>query len=297
MNRPLRLQFAGAVYHVTSRGDRQQLIFHDDKDRYAWLDMLAQVCARFNFTVHSFCLMGNHYHLLIETGDANLATGMRQLNGQYSRYFNRRHQRAGHVFQGRYVAILVQKESHLRELARYVVLNPLRANMVSRLEAWPWSSYALMIQPVAPPSWLRTDWILGQFGTNRANAIAAYRQFVAAGRGLASPIESVRHQLLLGDDDFVARHRTALPSALPGEVKREQRRSMALSLAEYQAKFADRDQAIAAAYFSTAYTMTAIAQHFQVHYRTVSRIVQRMAPQQSGSCAIVRPDTGFETGV
>jgi len=240
--------------------------------------------------------MSNHYHLLLETGDANLSTGMRQLNGQYSRYFNRRHQRVGHVFQGRFVAILVQKESYLRELARYIVLNPLRANMVTKPEAWPWSSYTLTIQHAAPPNWLQTDWLLGQFGACRPDAIRAYKQFVAAGVRLGSPIRHVRHQLLLGDDDFIAQHRTTLPSELPHEVKRQQRRAMALSLAAYEAKFADRDQAIAAAYLSTAYSMTEIAKHFHMHYRTVSRIVRRMESQQQSLCAIVRPDTGFEPG-
>lgn len=127
MTRPLRLEFAGALYHVTSRGDHRGSIYFDDTDRLAWLDVLATVCARFNFVVHSYCQMTNHYHLLIETIDGDLARGMRQLNGAYSQHFNRRHGLVGHVFQGRYKAILVQKESYLMELARYVVLNPMRA--------------------------------------------------------------------------------------------------------------------------------------------------------------------------
>ncbi|WP_432377682.1 transposase [Duganella sp. P38] len=285
MSRPLRLEFAGAVYHVTSRGDRQQTIYRDDSDRYTWLAMLGGVCERFNCVVHGFCQMTNHYHLLIETGDANLAQGMRHLNGQYSQYFNRRHHLVGHLFQGRYTAILVQKENYLRELARYIVLNPIRANMVAAPEAWPWSSYAMTIQSVPPPAWLRTDWIRSQFAASRAEAIMAYRAFVASGSGATSPIANVRHQLMLGDDDFVARHRNAQPSDLSDEVKRRQRRALALSLAEYQTRFPDRDQAIAAAYFSTAYTMKQIAQHFRVHYRTVSRIVERT---ESNSRARVR---------
>src|SRR4051812_12351362 len=124
MTRPLRLEFSGAVYHVTSRGDRQQTIYQDDADRVAWLEILGLVCVRFNFVIHSFCQMTNHYHLVVETADGNLSQGMRQLNGRYSQHFNRRHQLVGHLFQGRYKAILVQKESYLRELIRYVALNP-----------------------------------------------------------------------------------------------------------------------------------------------------------------------------
>lgn len=276
MSRPLRLQFAGALYHVTARGDRRQAIYRDDTDRYAWLERLARVCDRFNFTVHSFCQMTNHYHLLIETGEANLSVGMRQLNGQYSQYFNRRHQLVGHVFQGRYTAILVQKDNHLRELARYIVLNPLRAGVVASVDAWPWSSHAMMIQRMQSPPWLETDWLLSQFGTCRSAAIDTYLQFVAAGVGISSPLKNVRHQVLLGDDEFVARHRAARPAELSNEVKRDQRGIFALSLAEYQAQFVDRDMAIAKAYSSTAYTMREIAEHFKVHYQTVSRIVRKM---------------------
>src|SRR5512142_907392 len=130
MARPLRLEFAGALYHVTSRGDGQEDVFTSDNDRAVFLDVLGQVCERFNWTVHAYCLMGNHYHLVLETPDGNLAKGMRQLNGVYTQRFNRQHKRVGHVFQGRYKAILEQKESYLLELARYVVLNPVRARMV-----------------------------------------------------------------------------------------------------------------------------------------------------------------------
>ncbi|SDG81090.1 MULTISPECIES: transposase [unclassified Duganella] len=292
MSRPLRLEFSGALYHVTSRGDRQQAIYRDDTDRHAWLEVLAQACARFNFTVHSFCQMTNHYHLLIETGEANLSDGMRQLNGQYSQYFNRRHQVVGHVFQGRYTSVLVQKENHLRELARYVVLNPVRAQMVTNVEDWPWSSYKLTIQTAQPPTWLEIDWMLSQFGSSRADAIDAYKRFVIAGIGVSSPLKNVQHQLLLGDDDFMARYRDEPSSELLGDVTREHRRALALPLAEYQHRYTNRDEAIAAAYLSTAYTMKQIADHFGVSDRTVSRIMQKMEHLPTSSCTFGRTDPG-----
>jgi REP element-mobilizing transposase RayT/DNA-directed RNA polymerase specialized sigma24 family protein len=276
MTRPLRHEFAGAVYHVTSRGDRQQAIFRDDTDRLAWLSMLACICSRFNFMVHSFCQMTNHYHIVVETCDSNLSRGMRQLNGQYSQYYNRRHQLVGHLFQGRYKAIMVQKESYLREVARYVVLNPVRAGMVLRAEDWRWSSHQLMLQDAPSPFWLHADWMLSLFGDTRERAIDAYRQFVAAGVGGNNPMKRVQHQLFLGDDAFVSAFQIPQSDSLSREVSKQQRRAFALSLAEYQAKFADRDTAIAEAYFSTAYTMTEIAAHFGISYRTVSRIVRRV---------------------
>jgi len=130
MSRPLRLEYAGALYHVTSRGDRREAIYEEDNDRNALISMLEGVCDRYNWICHAYCLMSNHYHLLIETPDANLSKGMRQLNGVYTQTYNRAHGREGHVLQGRYKAMLVEKEHYLQELSRYIVLNPVRAGMV-----------------------------------------------------------------------------------------------------------------------------------------------------------------------
>ncbi len=128
MSRPLRLEYAGALYHVTSRGNERKPIYLEDDDFELFLECLAGVCERFNWVIHSYCLMTNHYHLLVETPDGNLSKGMRQLNGVFTQDFNRRHKRVGHLFQGRYKAILVDKESYLLELCRYIVLNPVRNN-------------------------------------------------------------------------------------------------------------------------------------------------------------------------
>ena len=127
MTRPLRLEFPGALYHVTARGNARQGIYLDDQDRHLFLSVLSEVVGRFAWICHAYCLMDNHYHLLIETPQANLSLGMRQLNGVYTQRLNRRHARAGHVFQGRFKAILVERDAYLLKLARYIVLNPLRA--------------------------------------------------------------------------------------------------------------------------------------------------------------------------
>ncbi len=140
MSRPMRLEFPNALYHVTSRGNAQQNIYLCDADRQQFLNVLEHVCQRYNWVVHAYCLMSNHYHLLIETPDANLSKGMRQLNGLYTQDFNRTHKRVGHVYQGRYKAILVEKQAYLLELARYIVLNPVRAEMVRSAKDWKWSS-------------------------------------------------------------------------------------------------------------------------------------------------------------
>ena len=129
MSRPLRIEFPGGLYHVTSRGDRREAIYLSDADRQYWLELLGQVCTRYNWLCHAYCLMDNHFHIVVETIDGNLSAGMRHLNGVYTQWHNRSHNRVGHVFQGRFKAIIVQREAYLLELARYVVLNPVRAGI------------------------------------------------------------------------------------------------------------------------------------------------------------------------
>jgi putative transposase len=146
MTRPLRLEFEGALYHITSRGDRRENIYENDEDRQGFLSLLARVCETHNWTCHAYCLMSNHYHLLVETPEANLSKGMRQLNGVYTQDFNRCNHCCGHVFGGRYKSILVDKDSYLLELTRYIVLNPVRAGMVQRAQDWPWSSFRATIE-------------------------------------------------------------------------------------------------------------------------------------------------------
>jgi putative transposase len=181
----------------------------------------------------------------------------------------------GHLFQGRYKAILIQKDTYLLELTRYVVLNPLRARMVLRLEDWPWSSYQTMIGEANVPGWLDADWLLSQFGRERQRAIESCRRFIMEGKGLPSPLDQTRHQLLLGDDAFVEQFRQDKKPEALREVSKAHRRSVALPLAEYEQHHSDRIEAMARAYLSGAYTMSEIGAHFGVHYMTVSRAVRR----------------------
>ena len=136
MSRPLRVEFPRALSHVTSRGDRREAIFLDEADRQQWLTLFCQVCQRFNWICHAYCLMDNHFHIVVKTIEGNLSAGMRQLNGVYTQGHNRAHGRVGHVFQGRFKAVVVQRESYLLELARYVVLNPVRAGLCALPELW-----------------------------------------------------------------------------------------------------------------------------------------------------------------
>lgn len=205
MTRPLRLEFHGAVYHLTARGDQREDIFLDDADRLIFLDLLAKEVHQQHWRLYAYCLMSNHYHLLIETPEGNLVNGMRRLNGVYTQAFNRRHGRVGHVLQGRYKSILVDKDAYLLELARYIVLNPVRAGMAQRVEDWPWSSYAITASKRESPGWLDAEWIVKQFGTDPSAARQAYRRFVRDGVDGASPWGALRGQVYLGEDKFLAR--------------------------------------------------------------------------------------------
>lgn len=275
MARPLRLEFAGALYHVTARGDRREAIYEDDTDRYVFLSVLEDVCETYHWVCHAYCLMGNHYHLLIETPEANLSKGMRQLNGVYTQKFNRSHSRAGHVFQGRYKAILIEKDSYLLELARYIVLNPVRAGMVRSANAWPWSSYRATTGQAKAPDFLHTEWVLAGFGRRKASAIEKYKQFIAQGKGQPSPWQCLRNQVFLGDEKFVENMQSLIDKDKElSEIPSTQRRPLAKPLDEYQAINTSRNAAIIESYQSGGYTLKEIGEHFGLHYSTVSGIIR-----------------------
>ncbi len=237
---------------------------------------------RCNWICHAFCLITNHYHLVIETVEANLSHGMRQLNGVYTQASNRRHSRLGHLFQGRFKAILVDQDAYLLELSRYVLLNPVRARMVVRPEDWPWSSYRAMTGEAPVPTWLAVDGLLSQFGSDRAEGCEYYRQFVLNGveRDLW---DGLRQQIYLGDDAFV--ERMQIETRIRGDVltvPRAQRRPPAPALAAIAAGYQERNAAIVAAYTTGAYSYREIAEYFGVHLATVCRIARR-SMQQCGN--------------
>jgi len=277
MARPLRLEFAGALYHVTSRGDGKDDIYLSDFDREAWLFVLGEVCRRYNWVCHAYCLMTNHYHILIETPESNLSLGMRQLNGVYTQRFNRNHKRVGHVFQGRYKAILVDKDDYLKELCRYIVLNPVRAAMVRSAKDWPWSSYRATAGFEDLYPWLCVDWLLSGFARRRKSACEKYRDFVSDGRNQGSPWSSLKNQIFLGGEAFVERMQRLIdPSKNIDEVPSGQRRKLPKSLLAIEKSSKSRNDAIYESFQSGGYTMKSIADYFGVHYSTVSKVIKTM---------------------
>jgi len=275
MARPLRLEFPNALYHVTSRGDRQEAIYEGDTDRALFYEVLKEVYERYRWRIHAYCLMDNHYHLLVETPDANLSKGMRHLNGVYTQRYNTKHHRVGHVFQGRYKAIVVQKDSYLMELTRYIVLNPVRARMVRTAKDWPWSSYRATAGQADAPEWLYTDWLLSVFSKQKAAAMRHYRQFVADGKGQPSPWDELKNQVYLGSEHFVKKMQEKVNNKADlSEIPTAQKRAVAKPLIYYTNRYKNRDRSIVEAYSSGAYSMKQIGEHIGLHYSWVSRIIK-----------------------
>ncbi|MCX5834447.1 MAG: transposase [Deltaproteobacteria bacterium] len=280
MARPLRIEYPGALYHITSRGNARARIFADDIDRKIFLRILGFVLKRFNWLCHAYCLMGDHYHLLVETPDANLSRGMRQLNGLYTQRFNWRHHKSGHLLQGRYKAILVDKDEYLLELARYMMLNPVRAGMVDFPEGYAWSSYRATVGKIGTPELLTPDWLLAQFGEERRIAQRRFADFVRAGTNLKkSPWEDLKGQIYLGDDDFVesiSKHISGIGSLR--EVPRKQRFASRVALSwlfmgEAKTDRQKRNRAIYAAHVEQGYRLQEIGDFLDMHYASISRIV------------------------
>ena len=240
MARPLRVEYPGAYYHVMARGLERSSIFRDDRDRKKFLELLGEIRDEEGWVVHGYCQMGNHFHLFLETPRGKLSEGMRRLNGRYAQWFNFRHGRVGHLLQGRFKAVLLEKGAHALELCRYVVLNPVRAGIVERVEDWRWSSYRATAGMVRCPEWLETEWTIRQFGRTLKQARAEYVRFVAQGKGLPSPLKEVRGQIALGSEGFLkAVHRRVGERELDEDITGRRRMRAAAGLDQIKKIVAD----------------------------------------------------------
>jgi putative transposase len=211
MARPLRIEFPGAVYHVTSRGNEQRNIFKSDRDRKAFLDFLGDASKRFGWSITAWVLMTNHFHLVIRTPQPNLSRGMHWLNGSYAGWFNRQHKRSGHLFGGRFKAFLIDKETYFTEVLRYVVLNPVRAGLAARPEAYRWSSYRATAGLESAPEWLDVNAALTPFAPDMQLAQTYYSEFVAAKIGSDECLwDNLINGMYLGDEQFAKKMRKAV---------------------------------------------------------------------------------------
>ena len=276
MARPLRVEFKGALYHVTARGNAKQDIFLTDRDRTRFLYWLKEVVLMHGLVLYAYCLMDNHYHLLLETPNANLSKAMRDLNGNYTQDFNARHDRVGHLFQGRYKAFVVEKMSYLLELIRYIVLNPVRAGFVKHPREWKWSSYNATAGHIKNPEWIHVDETLRFFSKNRKTAQQAYRGFVKEGINGEDPHEAVRHGFILGDEQFT--HAIWEMTNGVEDIKEYPREERIVGRPSLKEIFADvktkeeRNSAIVFARGRCGYLTTEIAPYAKIDRAVVGRI-------------------------
>ena len=205
MARPLRIEYEDAYYHITTRGNEQKKIFKSDRDREKFLDYLESATERYSAVIHAYCLMDNHYHLLIQTPAGNLSQIMQHINGAYTTYYNVKRKRYGHLFQGRYKALLVEADAYAQELSRYIHLNPVRAGMAEKPEEYRWTSYQSYINVKKKPEWLYTYFILSLFNRRAAAARKQYQSFVESmvGKEMESPFQNIFASTILGDIRFI----------------------------------------------------------------------------------------------
>ena len=300
MSRPLRIEFPGAVYHVTTRGNRREPIFENDSDRATLMRILGDAMLRFDARLLAYCLMGNHYHLVLCTQRANLSQVMRHVNGVYTQSFNRRHTKVGHVFQGRFKAILVDRDVYLLEVCRYVDLNPVRARLTDDPTAWRWSSCRMHLGMDESPAWLDSAvllaYLIGRDVRSVQDLQAArqlYAESVSAGRDTPLWEQALRQQIYLGDDAFVTRMQSRAPAgvgdasdrqlAMPphsgtgaGSIPREQTRPPQ-TMQHWLSTSQTREQALRQAHVEGGLTLTAMARELGLSVSRVSRLVARAA--------------------
>jgi putative transposase len=284
MSRPLRIEFPNAVYHVTSRGDRREEIYRDDVDRQMQLDVLAQAMDRFDAQLLAYCQMGNHFHLVLHTRQANLSRLMRHVNGVYTQNFNRRHGLVGHLFQGRFKAILVDRDAYLLALCRYVERNSVAAGLVRSTADWAWSSCRAHIGATHTPAWLDSDglhgYLLGRQVTTAALRKQAQRRYATlVAQGCASDTSfwggALRNQIYLGDEAFVERMQAqaTIPIKGAGDIPKIQRKQARTWQACLAACNGQRDLALATAYRQHGMTMTWLAEQSGLSVSHVSRLI------------------------
>ena len=288
MARPLRIEFPGAVYHVTSRGDRREAIFDDDEDAQGFLAVLGLGLERFGAQVLAYCLMTNHYHLVLVTPAGGLSQLMRHVNGVYTQDFNRRHGLVGHLFQGRFKAILVDTDAYLAAVCRYVELNPVRAGMVAAASDWAWSSYSAHVGAATAPAWLDVarlhEFVMAGALTTAADhaaAAAAYAELVAAAPVGSLWDKALQQQIFLGDDAFIARMQALAAAPLLGSQQIPlPQRSMPVTLSEWLERCETREEALMMAHRKSGLSMSAMATEIGLSATRVGQLIRRAEAAQ-----------------
>lgn len=271
MARPLRIQFEGAFYHVMSRGNKKENIFFEQQDYWSFLNTLEQACERFGWIVHAYCLMTNHYHILLETPEANLSKGMHFLNGVFTQRINRKYDRCGHLFQGRFTGILVDTHHYYKILIRYVLQNPVKARIVQHPRQYYWSSYNATLGCYEAPGWLAVHEVLTHFGESLPLALGKFEQYILDKEELDIR-KLLTNQVFLGDKEFVREHLSKrMVRSQPSGVSQRQQSLPAKPLAYFKERYNNKKQAAKEAYESGSYSKLELAKFFEIPYTTLSR--------------------------
>ncbi len=283
MARPTRYEYPGGIYYIRSRGRGREPIFREEEDRLEFLDILSETVFRFKWLCHSYCLLDDHYHLILETPQGNLSRGMRQVNGLYTQMFNRKYRRRGALFGGRFRSVIFEKARYLLPLHRHMVLNPVRAGLTRSPDSWRWSSHRPILGEAKRPPFLFTRAILAPFSKgNGQRGLKEYKDFIASGERERFAWRGLKFQVFLGSDFFIDTIRRMMPVhksdkrdktpcvAIPGEGIFQ-----ALAGRVWTSR-RERDVLIYQAYVEQGYTLREIADCLGVHAATVSRAVRRV---------------------
>ena len=277
MARPQRIEFAGALYHVSAKGQGGGRLFHDTGDAERFLAILGEVCRRFDWAVMAYCLLPDRFELVAETRRPSLSEAMRRLSGLYGQALNRRHGRRGPVFQGRFKAVLVDGEPYLTEVCREVLRQPVEAGLATRARDWRWSSCRATVTGRAP-DWLARGALLALFAADQAMAAARFSGFVEIFLSGSDPWSERRAQIFLGSEGFVEQVQAQAGRRDPN-ASRATGTGQARPLAWFAERYPDRHEAMARAHLDGGYSQPKVAAHFGVHYSTVSRAATRLAAE------------------
>ncbi len=277
MSRPVRIEFPGATYHVTSKSRLKQVIFIDDDDRGSFLNMLENVVQRFGWLIHSFVLLSDHYELVVEVPESNLSKGMRQLNGVYTQHFNRRHGREGPIFHGRFKSVLFEKKSYLLPICRHVVTGPHRLPVPENYALYKWSSYRALAGQARKPSFLHPDEVLKSFAKREKDSQRKYREYIKQGLDADSPMSARKNQVLLGSPRFLNEMKPILQGerlSKRGPKAAKRRRSLRVLFKRVEEiSRHERNELIKRAHLEHGYTLMEIGDHLGLHYTTVSKVI------------------------
>ncbi len=274
MARPVRIEYSGAYYYVSSKGIKGNPIFNDIKDRQEFLTILQEVIGRMQWDVFAYNLMPDSFQLFIKTPKPNLSKGMRQLNGIYTQRYNVKYETQGNIFHGRFKAVLVEEQS-FSELVQHVVHVPVLKRKARKLDKWKWSSYQAIAGSVEGPQWLNTSEVLSHYGKQKKRAQTAFAKVVAAMDKDDDITAAIQGQILLGSDSFVAKWKKQLASGKVMDKARQRKAKKVKPLSDFGKRFKNIKTAMVKAYETGNYTLDQIGKHFGVHYSTVSRTVKK----------------------